>query len=148
MFNFVKCCMKSSAWIGLGRKSEIVKLKVEKKIQAAADPTRVDVPAPIVLEEGEENVLIEAIVGAQNHNIWAVLMPAVYQLVPGSMIAKLWFNSIFPPSIGTDEYQAQSNVYSNLMVISTSLALGLILGFSVVRAGEVVMHMIAGRFCR
>ena len=31
--------------------------------------------------------------------VQAVLMPAVYQLVPGSMIAKLWFNTLFPPSL-------------------------------------------------
>jgi hypothetical protein len=54
------------------------------------------------------------------------------------MIAKLWFNSIFPPQAtvvnGTDgiPYEeldaAQANIFSNLMVISTSLALGLLLG--------------------
>ena len=57
--------------------------------------------------------------------------------VPGSMIAKLWFNSIFPPPLeaGDDDqaYILQDNVFSNLMVISTSLALGLILGFAFVR---------------
>ena len=26
-----------------------------------------------------------------------MLMPTVYQLVPGSLIARLWFNAIFPP---------------------------------------------------
>jgi len=45
----------------------------------------------------EENLVLETIVGGQDINIWAILMPAVYQLVPGSIIAKLWFNAIFPP---------------------------------------------------
>ena len=86
--------------------------------------------------------------------VQAMLMPAVYQLVPGSMIAKLWFNSIFPPPLETQQvinitnttngtivldsvhenYEAQANVFSNLMVISTSLALGLLVGFAIVDA--------------
>ena len=28
----------------------------------------------------------------------AMLMPAVYQLVPGSMIARMWFETIIPPA--------------------------------------------------
>merc|ERR1712060_255107 len=56
-------------------------------------------------------------------NIWAILMPAVYQLVPGSVIAKLWFSTIFA--------EETSQTFSNLMVISTSLALGLIVGFAI-----------------
>ena len=77
-----------------------------------------------------------------------MLMPAVYQLVPGSMLAKLWFNSIFPPPLTTKEVpiegtgftyetyeldSTQDNVFSNLMVISCSLALGLIVGFAFVQ---------------
>ena len=59
-------------------------------------------------------------------------MPAIYQLVPGSIIARLWFNSLFPP----ETYKPSDDVFSNLMVISTSLAMGTILGFAVVRAGN------------
>ena len=82
---------------------------------------------------------------AEDPNIWALLMPAAYMLVPGSMIAKMWFNTIFPPinEIGIVEVnstitevkyvQQFDNVFSNLMVISGSLALGLILGFAVVQ---------------
>lgn len=51
----------------------------------------------INLPTEEENLVLETIVGGQDINIWAILMPAVYQLVPGSIIAKLWFNAIFPP---------------------------------------------------
>ena len=36
------------------------------------------------------------------------------------------------------EYEAQNNVFANLMVISTSLAIGLVLGFSVVSFVESV----------
>ena len=34
----------------------------------------------------------------------------------GSMIAKLWFNSLFPPSMEDEDFAAQSNVFANLMV--------------------------------
>ena len=61
-------------------------------------------------------------------------MPAVYQLVPGSMIAKLWFNSIFPPPVvetdiminGTNKtvtiyaVDEANNIFSNLMVRCTA----------------------------
>ena len=87
----------------------------------------------ILLDEHEEKVLLRTMVEDGTWNIWALLMPAVYQLVPGSMIAKLWFNSLFPPSISQSDYEVQNNVFSNLMVISTSLAIGLVLGIAVAR---------------
>jgi len=55
----------------------------------------------MMLSDEEEKVFVETIVSAENLNIWAILMPAVYQLVPGSKIAKMWFNSIFPPALIT-----------------------------------------------
>merc|ERR1711971_307538 len=71
--------------------------------------------------------------------------PTVYQLVPGSLIAKLWFNAIFPPPLESEkaeiegsEYdlvlkdQVNNAVFSNLMVVATSLAIGLMFGFAVV----------------
>ena len=135
MYGVVATFVRLGACLGLGRDSELTKLAVEKKIAAAANPLRLDVPAPITLAEDEENVLVEAIIGAQDHSVWSVLMPAVYQLVPGAMIAKLWFNSLFPPvNDGSENFAAQDNVFSNLMVISTSLAIGLLLGFAFVRA--------------
>ena len=71
-----------------------------------------------MFEEGEESALVEAIVGAQDLSVWATLMPAVYQLVPGSMIAKLWFSIIYPPELAVVEgsYVLQNNVFSDLMV--------------------------------
>lgn len=83
-------------------------------------------------------------------------MPALYQLVPGSMIAKLWFNYIFPPKLervevplgdtGLNytrvEYDEQANnVFGGLMIISTSLALGLVVGFAVVQIWEDVLEL-------
>ncbi len=54
--------------------------------------------------------------------------------MPGSIIAKLWFDTIFPPVNGS----ALDGVFSNLMVISTSLSLGLIVGFVTVQiAGSI-----------
>ena len=42
---------------------------------------------------------LEAVVGSQSMNVWSMLMPAVYQLVPGAMVARMWFNSLFPPPL-------------------------------------------------
>merc|ERR1712183_201046 len=80
------------------------------------------------------------IVASKGPNPWAFLMPAVYQLVPGSIIAKLWFHSIFPPPDDSTE-----STFSMLMVISVSLALGLIVGLAVVQSfywliGKVTQH--------
>ena len=103
-------------------------------------------------------------------NIWSILMPAVYQLVPGSIIARLWFHAIFPPTpcvpcledqnldafgrfCSADDKQSfdggvcaddsQESVFSNLMVISTSLALGLIFGFACVQLFMVIFGWMA-----
>jgi hypothetical protein len=114
----------------------------------------------IMLDKKEEMAFVESLVGSQTLNLWALLMPAVYQLVPGAMVARLWFNSLFPPqvteeitditamvnntitatNITTQTMDANANnVFSNLMVISTSLAVGLILGFS-------LLHLIVTTF--
>ena len=61
-------------------------------------------------------------------------MPAVYQLVPGSIIAKFWFSAIFYENTylkeGESNPNSQESVFANLMVTSASIALGLILGFA------------------
>lgn len=61
--------------------------------------------------------------------------------VPGSIIARLWFNSIFPPlNIGEID-----SVFSNLMVISASLSLGLIIGFVTVQCvGSLFWNLLCG----
>lgn len=79
--------------------------------------------------------MLDTIVYAESMNIWAMLMPAVYQLVPGSMIARMWFETIIPP---TDPTQ-QDNTFAGLMVTSISLALGLIVG-------EAMVEIISGIF--
>lgn len=79
-------------------------------------------------------------------------MPAVYQLVPGSKIATMWFNSIFPPKL-TDpltgeinpKYDQQVNVFADMMVISGSLALGLLLGFGIVLLLKNIITVIVGK---
>eukprot|EP00566_Odontella_aurita_P008558 CAMPEP_0113579078 /NCGR_PEP_ID=MMETSP0015_2-20120614/29868_1 /TAXON_ID=2838 /ORGANISM="Odontella" /LENGTH=673 /DNA_ID=CAMNT_0000483017 /DNA_START=79 /DNA_END=2100 /DNA_ORIENTATION=- /assembly_acc=CAM_ASM_000160 len=135
----------------IGRKLESDKLVLEKKLRKQ----RLELDDPnnplssIHLNKEEENLLLDTIVNAESMNIWAMLMPTVYQLVPGSVIAKLWFNTIFPPEIkevertivGTnytyttiEKDTLQDSVFSNLMVIATSLALGLIIGFAVVQS--------------
>ena len=58
------------------------------------------------------------------------------------MIARLWFSSIFPPPIESIE-DIPEDVFSNLMVISCSLALGLIVGFTFVQLYERVFSVFA-----
>mmetsp|Transcript_26627 Transcript_26627/g.63859 ORF Transcript_26627/g.63859 Transcript_26627/m.63859 type:complete len:653 (+) Transcript_26627:35-1993(+) len=153
IYLLMRCGVKTSSCLRIGRKSDVLKFDMEKKLrdqhEQLNDPghprDRIDLP------KDAEDLFLETVVGAQSINIWAILMPAVYQLVPGSIIARLWFHSIFPPEeAGTlatnitenDNGKAdnlevpmtsQESVFSNLMVISTSLALGLIFGFSIVQ---------------
>lgn len=160
LYCFIASEIKLMASLKLGRKSEAEKLVFEKKLKQATDELK-DPNHPrseIVLEPREENLLVDTIVCAESINIWAMLMPAVYQLVPGSMIAKLWFNSIFPPPLITKEQEiggtdltyttyeldtANDNVFSNLMVISCSLALGLIVGFAFVQLSQRILNAVA-----
>lgn len=137
--------------LGFGKKNDVHFLKLTEKLnqhrKEISDPT--NARQEIVLTEEEERVFLEAIVGAEDMNIWALLMPTVYQLVPGSLIAKLWFNAIFPPPLESEEIeigdtgftyrmvkpdQIQNTVFESLMVVATSLALGLLVGFGVVSA--------------
>lgn len=96
---------------------------MEKKIQKAV--TELDDPTHprrnIKLDAREEVLLLDTIVFAEPINIWSMLMPAVYQLVPGGAIARMWFDIIVPPD-------GSSAVFASLMVTSISLALGLIIG--------------------
>lgn len=140
LYNFVATKIKFFYVLGLGRGAEREKLRLEKKLwvhtKELNDPN--NPRQEIILDTNEENLLLDTIVNAESMNIWAMLMPAVYQLVPGSMIAKLWFDFIFPQAEG-----AVSEVFSNLMVISLSLALGLIVGFAVVQTFVTIYSSIA-----
>ena len=73
-------------------------------------------------------------------NLWIFGLcwcPAVYQLVPGSMIAKMWFQTIIPPSDPAQE----ENTFAGLMVTSISLALGLIVGEAIVQTCTGMFNM-------
>merc|ERR1711933_486985 len=76
----------------VGRRSSVLSINVGKEIKRQIielnDP---NYPREeIVLHPHEETIFIDTLIRAQSQNVWAVLMPAVYQLVPGSVIAKLW----------------------------------------------------------
>lgn len=157
-FYFVAATTSVVNSIGLARQADVDAQNMSTKIQK--QQTEIQDPhherTQLELTPNEEHMVVGIVIDAQDHNIWAVLMPAVYQLVPGSMIAKLWFNSIFPPPLLEEEHiiplpdgsnitipyfqvdSAQDNIFSNLMVIATSLALGLMMGFALVAFFEAV----------
>jgi len=131
VFGCMKVSIKLESCFGLGRSSDFERLDLDKKLDQQMSELYDDNHSrdKIEVTKREENLFLELIVGSKDLNPWAILMPAVYQLVPGSVIAKLWFHSIFPPPDDSTE-----STFSSLMVISTSLALGLILGFAVVQS--------------
>jgi len=150
VYKWTKTYVQCAGWMGVGRKSSTFLLKNEASLRQSVVELR-DPHHPrkeIRLKPEDEAALVEAIVEAENLNVWALLMPAVYQLVPGSLIAKLWYNAVFPPPLvesvknitGTDFNYTDvaanpiaDNVFYGLFVISTSLALGLLLGFAFVQ---------------
>jgi hypothetical protein len=150
-FHFLPILQKAVYNCGIGRPSDIMKFEVEERLKVLRtelkDPhhsrDRIEFPPT------EEDVIIDAIICTQDMNTWSILMPAVYQLVPGSIIAKLWFGAIFyeNPYLnlkeGDKNLDSQESVFANLMVISTSIALGLIIGFSLFQS----VVFIVGRSC-
>eukprot|EP00527_Entomoneis_sp_CCMP2396_P003170 CAMPEP_0198140842 /NCGR_PEP_ID=MMETSP1443-20131203/3926_1 /TAXON_ID=186043 /ORGANISM="Entomoneis sp., Strain CCMP2396" /LENGTH=680 /DNA_ID=CAMNT_0043803377 /DNA_START=151 /DNA_END=2193 /DNA_ORIENTATION=- len=163
MFNMSAGYVRVSNWVGLGRKSDLTFLQMEPKIREQTMELN-DENHPrkeINLNPDEEKILIEAVISAENLNVWALLMPTVYQLVPGSLIARLWFNAIFPPPLikGDEDLDIGGVLYSYttykpdtvaesvfqiLMVVATSLALGLLLGLGLVQVIQFVWRTI---FC-
>eukprot|EP00947_MAST-08B_sp_MAST-8B-sp1_P002990 g2990.t1 len=166
------CIYKSLAFIvriqgylRLGRNSEVIKLSMRETLRKnrlilqeqrhSKDKNKI---TKIELRENEELAFVEAVVGSQVMNLWAMLMPAVYQLVPGAMVAKMWFETLFPviEQVGytnrtvvemvngslanvtkqSPKYvpatESSESIFSNLMVIATSLAVGILLGFAFV----------------
>jgi len=115
----------------------------------------------ITLTPEQERHIQDAVVNAEQINTWSILMPAVYQLVPGSQIANLWFSTIFPFDIklireatlakypqfvqllSNYDSSESGEVFSLLMVISTSLALGLLIGFAVSNNGERLLRYLS-----
>ena len=127
----------------IGRVAHFKQLKLEDILQKNKaelhDPNHPR--TEIKLTEEEEKCLLDAIVDSHGLNLWALLMPAVYQLVPGSMIAKLWFNAIFPPPLIERTFSTEDGAFTDLhvdpkadevffglWVVSLSLALGLVIG--------------------
>ena len=114
----------------IDRSSEVhSKLEEQSRLQ---DKTKDE----IKLDEVDEAILVEDAVEAEGYNVWSLLMPAVYQLVPGSKLAMYWYDVIFPPR--PIQYSETSDLESEspefvLWYTSVSLALGLILGLAIVR---------------
>jgi len=131
LYGSISIVVKFFSLIGIGRQHDKDMVELEKKIYQQSkelnDPNHPR--SEIKLEGHEEDLLLDTIVYAESMNIWAMLMPAVYQLVPGSMIAKMWFQTIIPPSDPAQE----ENTFAGLMVTSISLALGLIVGEAIVQ---------------
>ena len=141
LYGCISGVVKCFNCIGIGRKHDQHMLELEKKLyQQSKEVKDKDHPrSEIKLEPEEEDLLLDTIVYAESMNIWAMLMPAVYQLVPGSMIARMWFNTIIPPIDGSDE-----NTFAGLMVTSISLALGLIVGEAIVETFVGIVNLCFG----
>lgn len=138
---------------GLNQRIAKVNKRLEKELKEGTPIEQIH------LSETEEATLVEAAVEAQELNVWSLLMPAVYQLVPGSKIAGVWYEMIFPAQIfvsqnlyftNDTEYLSLSDSSSEydipdevaitadspsyeLWLTSVSLALGLLLGLMAVR---------------
>lgn len=137
-YNVMKCYVRFSVAIGLGQDTDSCKLELIQKIRDQQRSMKLDPTSQteLKLSEKEEFVLTESIVQAEHINVWSVLMPAVYQLVPGSLIAKVWFAVFFPDENNTDS----TDVFSSLMVTATSMAVGLIFGFQICAAAATFIH--------
>jgi len=137
VFNIYRFLVRLSGCLKINRKSDVMKLKLEKKLKQQREEVGNSHHSrkEMVLDAQEKEILIEGIVGAEKINVWAVLMPAVYQLVPGSMIANLWFGSIFQDP---ENSSSENDVFSTLMVTAVSLALGLALGSGIFQILESV----------
>ena len=101
MFSVMVGLVKLGHVLGIDRKSDYDKLTMTLTVNTMVEEYKDEEHERVEIEltGKQENMVAEMLVGAQNLSVWAMLMPAVYQLVPGSMIAKLWFNSIFPPPL-------------------------------------------------
>lgn len=147
MYSITVFYIRFSNWLGFGKKNDVTFYRMAQKLKKQSEELNDAGHSrqEITLTANEEKVLLGAVVDAEPLNIWALLMPTVYQLVPGSLIAKLWFNAIFPPPLESkieeiegSEFdlvlkdQVNNAVFSNLMVVATSLAIGLMFGFAVV----------------
>jgi len=150
MYRISKFTVRVTNCIKLGRGSDLKFLKMKKRLdkesKEVSDPN--NDRTEITLDAEEERVLTQAIIGAENLSVWALLMPTVYQLVPGSVIAKFWFSSVFPQDPkDVDLGQLEVDVFANLMVTATSLALGLLLGMGVVNMVRAILDFLIKKTC-
>ena len=139
LYGCISSVVKCFNCLGIGRAHDKHMVELEKKIYQQTKELK-DPAHPrteIKLNPEEEDLLLDTVVYAESMNIWAMLMPAVYQLVPGSMIAKMWFETIIPPS----DPSLAENTFAGLMVTSISLALGLILGEAIVQVVTGVLNL-------
>jgi len=145
MYTFSEWYVRVTNCIKLGRKSDLMFLNMKKKIDKQSEEMQNAGHArtEITLEKEEERVLTQAIINAEPLNVWALLMPTVYQLVPGSLIAKFWFNSVLPQQ----EDELEQDVFAGLMVTATSLALGLLLGMGVVTTLTSIFEFLYKKTC-
>lgn len=118
-----KFLVRVGTCLGLGRNLTNRSLEVRTKLEEIAKE-KGKAKDEIVLDVKDEATLIEAAVEAQESSVWSYLMPAVYQLVPGSKIATYWYNVIFPPQPIQDltsviaDYNETSGEYDTLDVFS------------------------------
>lgn len=74
LYSILGCSVKIENMLGLGRKSDALRLDMEKKLsQARRELGDKNHPRQqILLEPKEENLIIETIIGTQDMNIWYV----------------------------------------------------------------------------
>ena len=156
-----ECFVSMSNCLGLGRGLSTRTARARENLKELSE-TQGKAKDQIKLSDEDEATLIEAAVEAQEFNVWSLLMPAVYQLVPGSKLALFWYNKIFPPQQFvnavalnvTDDgsglaQESQTSVDSAeyaLWLTSVSLALGLMLGLTVVRIVGFAILTVSTRF--
>eukprot|EP00565_Helicotheca_tamesis_P003787 CAMPEP_0185725478 /NCGR_PEP_ID=MMETSP1171-20130828/1730_1 /TAXON_ID=374046 /ORGANISM="Helicotheca tamensis, Strain CCMP826" /LENGTH=689 /DNA_ID=CAMNT_0028393621 /DNA_START=70 /DNA_END=2139 /DNA_ORIENTATION=+ len=155
MYSIKAKYIRITNWFRFGKKNDLVFLEMSKKLQKQRE--ELENPShsrgEIALTEEEEMVLLEAVIEAEDLNIWALLMPTLYQLVPGSLIARMFFDILFPPPLdhefqaidGTEYTFIKPNqpettmVMESLLVTAVSLALGILVGFVVVEYGTIML---------
>ncbi|VEU43321.1 unnamed protein product [Pseudo-nitzschia multistriata] len=124
-----ECLVFVGSSLGLGRGLFRRHANCKKKLSEIAKAEGKN-KMEVRLSVEEEATMVEAAVEAQETNVWSLLMPAVYQLVPGSKLAQFWYKLIFPSEESTGIVDSPETA---LWLTSVALALGLILGLTAVR---------------
>ena len=141
MFCLMSSIIRVASHLHIGRESENQIAALEQKLdrQISEVKNSLHTRVEIELTKDEEKLMFEAMVESQDLNVWSILIPTMFQLVPGGVIVNLWVTSIFPSD---DAGKGSDSVFMNLMVIAASLALGLLVGFLVVQSvGSIFCHL-------